>query len=60
MKALLASRLAYGIQVLHADENLYYTNANLARVVGVSTSTIKRNKQTLEILDTAMHLRKQS
>ena len=56
MKSELAFKLAQGIQLLHLDGNHYYTNAVLANCTGVSTSTIKRNRDIVKILDIALYL----
>ena len=56
MKSELALKLAQGIQLLHLDGNHYYTNAVLANCTGVSTSTIKRNRDIVKMLDIALHL----
>lgn len=57
MKPELAFKLANGIELLHTDGNHHYTNQTLADTIGVSTSTIKRNREIIKILDIAMYLR---
>ena len=56
MKSELAFKLAQGIQLLHLDGNHYYTNSILADTTGISTSTIKRNRDIVKMLDIALHL----
>ena len=56
MKQELAMKLAEGIHLLYLDSNLYYTNQQLSNVVGVSTSTLKRNRDIIKLLDVALHL----
>lgn len=56
MKSELAMRLAEGIHLLHLDGNLYYKNNELANIVGVSPSTIKRNRDLIQLLDVALHI----
>jgi len=56
MKQELAMKLAEGIHLLHLDSNPYYTNQQLSNVVGVSISTIKRNRDTIKLLDVALYL----
>ena len=54
MKPELAFRLAEGIQLLHHDDCDNYTDRLLADISGVSTSTIKRNKDLVKMLDIAL------
>jgi len=56
MKPELAFKLANGIQLLHTDGNHSYTNSQLAKIAGISTSTIKRNRDTIKMLDIAMSI----
>lgn len=56
MREQLAQRLAQGIQLLQSEGHYYYTNAELARLTGVSPSTLKRNKEFIHIMDTAIHI----
>ena len=56
MKTELSFKLANGIQLFHVEGNHYYTNQSLADVVGVSTSTIKRNRDIVKALDIALRL----
>ena len=56
MKAELAMKLAQAIHHLHLDGNAHYTNQHLADVCGVSTSTIKRHRDTIKMLDTALYI----
>jgi hypothetical protein len=56
MKPKSAFQLAQGIQLLHLDGNRHYTHTELSKVVGVSTSTIKRNRDIVKLLDVALHL----
>lgn len=56
MKFELAYKLAQGIELLQLDGDHYYTNQALANTVGVSTSTIKRNREIIKVLDIALQL----
>ena len=56
MKPELSFKLANGIHLLHLDGNQNYTNTELSNTVGVSTSTIKRHKDAINIIDIALHL----
>ena len=56
MKPESAFKLAQGIHLLHLDGNHNYTNSTLSNVTGLSTSTIKRNRDIVKILDIALHL----
>jgi transcriptional antiterminator len=56
MKTELAMKLSEGIHLLHLDGNKYYSNTSLSEVTGVSVSTIKRNRDTIKLLDVALYL----
>lgn len=57
MKKLeLATKLADGLHLLQLDRCYYYTNQYLANICGVSTSTIKRNKELIKVIDTALYI----
>lgn len=56
MRVELAYRFAQGIQLLHLDEQENYTDSTLSSVVGVSTSTLRRHKEVVKMLDIALHL----
>lgn len=56
MKPELAMKLVEGVHLLHLDGNPYYTNQQLSNVVGVSTSTLKRNRDIIKLLDVALYL----
>lgn len=56
MKAELAMKLAQAIHHLHLDGNAHYTNQHLADVCGVKISTIKRHRDMIKILDTALYI----
>jgi len=57
MKKLeLINKLADGLHLLHLDGCHYYTNQHLADVCGVSTSTLKRNKELVKVIDTALYI----
>lgn len=56
MKPELAMKLVEGVYLLHLDGNPYYTNQQLSNVVGVSTSTLKRNRDIIKLLDVALYL----
>lgn len=57
MKKLeLAHRLADGLHLLQLDGCRYYTNQHLADVCGISTSTLKRNKELIKVIDTALYV----
>ncbi len=55
-KIELANKLADGIHLLHLDEYHYYTNQHLADTCRVSASTIKRNKELIKVIDTALYI----
>ena len=55
-KLKLANKLAGGLHLLHLDGCHYYTNRHLADVCGVSTSTLKRNKELIKVIDTALYV----
>lgn len=52
----LANKIADGLHLLHLDGCHYYTNQYLADVCGVSTSTLKRNKELVKVIDTALYV----
>ena len=57
MKKLeLINKLVEGLHMLHLDECHYYTNKHLADTCGVSTSTLKRNKELIKVIDTALYV----
>jgi len=56
MKEETIHKLAQSIQLLHHDGNIYYTDTTLAKTAGVSSSTVKRNKLEIEMLDIVLHL----
>ncbi|WP_434579774.1 hypothetical protein MLC52_06995 [Sulfurimonas sp. NW15] len=57
MKEEVATRLAEVIHLLHLEDNYFYTNAQLANIIGVSLSTIKRYKEYIRLLDKALQIK---
>ncbi len=55
-KIELANKLTGGLHLLHLDGRHYYTNQHLADACGVSTSTLKRNKELIKVIDTALYV----
>jgi hypothetical protein len=55
MKTSTANRLAMGIHMFKLDGVDTYTHGDLAKATGVSKSTIKQNRQILEIIDFAIN-----
>ncbi|MDQ7060841.1 MAG: hypothetical protein Q9M43_06755 [Sulfurimonas sp.] len=56
MREQLASRLAFGIELLQMEGSNHYGMAELARITGISKSTLKRNKVIVDLIDTAIHI----
>lgn len=56
MRAELAYRLAHGIQLLHLEGYDYYTNKMLSEITGTSVSTLKRNRDNVNLIDVALRI----
>lgn len=56
MRAELANRLVHGIQLLHIEGYDYYTEKTLSETTGVSVSTLKRNRDMINLLDIALRI----
>ncbi len=56
MRAELANRLVHGIQLLHLEGYYYYTEKTLSETTGVSVSTLKRNRDMINLLDIALRI----
>lgn len=56
MRAELANRLAHGIQLLHLEGYDYFTKKTLSETTGVSVSTLKRNRDMINLLDIALRI----
>jgi len=56
MRAELANRLAHGIQLLYIEGYDYYTEKTLSETTGISVSTLKRNRDMINLLDIALRI----